>query len=169
MAGRYHSVEIGVRIAAMHSPDTSALRAASLARALAEGSAIVGVIGLGYVGLPLAATAAQAGMPTIGFDVDPEKVALLNAGASYIDAVPAGRLAAILADKRFRASADFAELSACDVIVICVPTPWAPRRHRALSFVVNRARPTPLFWRRGQFVVLKSTTFPAPTRNIVKP
>jgi len=153
----------------MHSPDTSALRAGSLASALADGSATVGVIGLGYVGLPLAATAAQSGLPTIGFDVDPEKVALLNAGTSYIDAVPAGRLAAVLADKRFRASADFAELSVCDVIVICVPTPLTPQRDPDLSFVVNTARTIARHLRPGQLVVLESTTFPGTTRDIVKP
>lgn len=153
----------------MHSPDTSALRAGSLASALAGGTATVGVIGLGYVGLPLAATAAQAGLHTIGFDIDPEKVALLNAGTSYIDAVPAARLAAVLADKRFRASADFAELSACDVIVICVPTPLTPQRDPDLSFVVNTARTIARHLRPGQLVVLESTTFPGTTSDIVKP
>ncbi len=153
----------------MHSPDNSALRAAALASALADGSAIVGVIGLGYVGLPLAATAAQAGLRTVGFDIDPEKVALLNAGKSYIDAVPGDRLVAVIATKRFRASADFAELPACDVIVICVPTPLTAQREPDLSFVVNTARTISRHLRAGQLVVLESTTFPGTTRDIVKP
>jgi UDP-N-acetyl-D-glucosamine dehydrogenase len=153
----------------MHSPDTSAPNAGSLASALADGTATVGVIGLGYVGLPLAATVAQAGLQTVGFDIDPEKVALLNAGTSYIDAVPAGRLAAIIAAKRFRASADFAGLSGCDVIVICVPTPLTPQRDPDLSFVVNTARTIARHLRSAQLVVLESTTFPGTTRDIVKP
>ena len=153
----------------MHAPDPSAPSAASLASALADGSATVGVIGLGYVGLPLATTAAQAGLQTIGFDIDPEKVALLNAGTSYIDAVPAGRLAAVIAERRFRASADFAELSACNVIVICVPTPLTPQRDPDLSFVVDTARTIARHLQPGQLVVLESTTFPGTTSDVVKP
>ena len=153
----------------MHSPDTSAPRAAPLAAALADGSARIGVIGLGYVGLPLAATAAQAGLQTIGFDIDPDKVALLNAGTSYIDAVPAARLAAVIADRRFRASADFGELSTCHVVVICVPTPLTPQRDPDLSFVVDTARTIARHLRPGQLIVLESTTFPGTTSEIVRP
>ncbi len=153
----------------MHAPDPSATRAASLAAAIADRSATVGVIGLGYVGLPLAATAAQAGFATVGFDIDPEKVALLNAGASYIDAVPAGRLAAIIEGKRFRASADFSQLAACDVIVICVPTPLTPQREPDLSFVINTARTIARHLRPAQLIVLESTTYPGTTCDIVKP
>jgi UDP-N-acetyl-D-glucosamine dehydrogenase len=153
----------------MHAPDPSATRAAPLAAAIADRSTTVGVIGLGYVGLPLAATAAQAGFTTVGFDIDPEKVALLNAGASYIDAVPAGRLAAIIDGKRFRASTDFSQLAACGVIVICVPTPLTPQREPDLSFVVNTARTIARHLRPAQLIVLESTTFPGTTCDIVKP
>jgi UDP-N-acetyl-D-glucosamine dehydrogenase len=148
----------------MHSPAAGA----SLAAAIADRSASVGVIGLGYVGLPLAATVAQAAFQTIGFDIDPQKVELLNAGTSYIDAVPASRLASIMA-KRFRASADFAELSACDVIIICVPTPLTPQREPDLSFVTNTARTIARHLRPAQLIVLESTTFPGTTSEIVKP
>jgi UDP-N-acetyl-D-glucosamine dehydrogenase len=153
----------------MHAPEPSATRAASLAAAIADRSATVGVIGLGYVGLPLAATVAQAGFTTVGFDIDPEKVAQLNAGASYIDAVPAGRLAAIIEAKRFRASADFAQLAACDVIVICVPTPLTPQRDPDLSFVISTAHTIARHLRPAQLIVLESTTFPGTTLDIVKP
>lgn len=153
----------------MHAPEPSATRAASLAATIADRSATVGVIGLGYVGLPLAATVAQAGFTTLGFDIDPEKVAQLNAGASYIDAVPAGRLAAIIEAKRFRASADFAQLAACDVIVICVPTPLTPQRDPDLSFVISTAHTIARHLRPAQLIVLESTTFPGTTRDIVKP
>src|SRR3954451_15694320 len=90
---------------------------------LAARSAVVGVIGLGYVGLPLAAATARGGFRTIGFDIDPEKIARLNAGESYIDAVTSDELSGHVVGARFCATADFMELSACDVIVICVPTP----------------------------------------------
>src|ERR1700761_7590985 len=153
----------------MHAPDSSATRAASLAAAIADRSATVGVIGLGYVGLPLAATAAHAGFATLGFDIDPEKVALLNTGASYIDAVPAGRLAAMIEGNRFRASADFSQLAACDVIVICVPTPLTPQQEPDLSFVIDTARTIARHLRPAQLVVLESTTFPGTTCDIVKP
>jgi UDP-N-acetyl-D-glucosamine dehydrogenase len=153
----------------MHAPDPSATRAALLAAAIADRSATVGVIGLGYVGLPLAATAAQAGFTTVGFDIDPEKVALLNAGASYVDAVPAGRLAAIIDGNRFRASADFSQLAVCDVIVICVPTPLTRQREPDLSFVIDTARTIARHLRPAQLIVLESTTFPGTTCDIVKP
>ncbi len=153
----------------MHSPEPSATRTASLAAAIADCSATVGVIGLGYVGLPLAAAAAEAGFATVGFDIDPEKVALLNAGASYVGAVSAGRLAAIVEAKRFRASADFVQLAACDVIIICVPTPLTPQRDPDLSFVLHTARTIARHLRPAQLIVLESTTFPGTTCDIVKP
>jgi UDP-N-acetyl-D-glucosamine dehydrogenase len=153
----------------MLDADVTNAQADLLQSAIARKSASVGVIGLGYVGLPLAATAAQAGFATVGFDIDPDKVAQLNAGASYVDAVPAGRLAAIVDAKRFRASADFSELAACDVIVICVPTPLTPQRDPDLSFVINTARTIARHLRPAQLVVLESTTFPGTTCDIVKP
>jgi UDP-N-acetyl-D-glucosamine dehydrogenase len=140
-----------------------------LAAAIAGRSATIGVIGLGYVGLPLAATIAQAGFKTIGFDIDADKVKLLNGGTSYIDAVPASRLAEIVEAKRFRASVQFEELSGCDVIVICVPTPLTRNRDPDLSFVTATARLIGRHMRSRQLVVLASTTFPGTTTEIVKP
>jgi UDP-N-acetyl-D-glucosamine dehydrogenase len=145
------------------------MHASALAAAIADRTATVGVIGLGYVGLPLAATIAEAGFPIIGFDIDSEKVKLLNGGTSYIDAVPGRRLGAILNAKRFRASAAFDELPACDVIVICVPTPLKRNRDPDLSYVTNTARVVARHLRTSQLVVLESTTFPGTTSDIVKP
>jgi UDP-N-acetyl-D-glucosamine dehydrogenase len=145
------------------------MHASALAAAIADRSAIVGVIGLGYVGLPLAATIARTGIATIGFDIDPEKVKLLNGGTSYIDAVPGRRLGEVLQAKRFRASATFDELPACDVIVICVPTPLKRNRDPDLSYVTNTAQVVARHLRAGQLVVLESTTFPGTTSDIVKP
>jgi UDP-N-acetyl-D-glucosamine dehydrogenase len=153
----------------MLQSDQGNVQAKSLAAAIADSSATIGVIGLGYVGLPLAATVAQAGFNTIGFDIDGEKVKLLNGGVSYIDAVPPSRLAEIVRAKRFLAKAQFEDLSACDVIVICVPTPLTRNRDPDLSFVTTTARQIARQIRRGQLVVLASTTFPGTTTEIVKP
>jgi UDP-N-acetyl-D-glucosamine dehydrogenase len=136
---------------------------------LKQHSAVVGIIGLGYVGLPLAAACARGGFTTLGFDVDPAKIGDLNAGRSYIDAVPSADLAAHLAARRFRATADFSELAACDVIVICVPTPLSKQREPDLSFVEATARAIAAHLRAGQLVVLESTTWPGTTQEVVKP
>lgn len=131
--------------------------------------AVVGVIGLGYVGLPLAAAAARGGFPTVGFDIDPDKIVRLNAGESYIDAVAPDELAALVAKRRFRATSDPAELARCDVIVICVPTPLSKQREPDLGFVTATARMIARHLREGQLVVLESTTYPGTTEEVVKP
>ncbi|WP_274626729.1 nucleotide sugar dehydrogenase [Arvimicrobium flavum] len=132
-------------------------------------TARVGVIGLGYVGLPLAMAMATGGFPTLGFDIDPAKVDMLNGGASYIEAVPDEALGRSLRDGRFRASHDFVGLAECDVIVICVPTPLTRHRDPDLSFVENTARAIAASLRRGQLVVLESTTYPGTTDGVLRP
>jgi UDP-N-acetyl-D-glucosamine dehydrogenase len=136
---------------------------------LADRSARVGVIGLGYVGLPLAAATARAGFRTIGFDIDPQKPAQLNAGRSYIDAVTGEALAGLVARDRFWATDDFSQLAECDVVTICVPTPLTRRREPDLSFVEATVRTIALTLRPGQLIVLESTTYPGTTREVVKP
>ena len=96
--------------------------AAELFHRIDTRSALIGVIGLGYVGLPLAIAIARAGFHAVGFDIDPLKPARLNAGTSYIDAVSQADLTAARTTGRFRATADMTALSACDVVIICVPT-----------------------------------------------
>jgi UDP-N-acetyl-D-glucosamine dehydrogenase len=134
-----------------------------------ERSAAVGVIGLGYVGLPLAAATARAGFRTIGFDVAPEKVEALNSGSSYIDAVGSDELLGHVTRRRFSATADFSRLSECNVIIICVPTPLSRRREPDLRFVETTARTIRDHLRRGQLIVLESTTYPGTTDEIVRP
>lgn len=131
--------------------------------------AVAGIIGLGYVGLPLAAAVARAGFATLGFDIDDSKIARIAAGVSYIDAVPTEELAAHVASGRLRATGDFGELSRCDVIVICVPTPLSKQREPDLRFVVNTAQAIARHLRPGQLVVLESTTWPGTTEEVVKP
>ena len=143
--------------------------AKKLDAAIAARSATVGVIGLGYVGLPLAAATASAGFPTTGFDVDAAKVTRLNAGDSYIDAVASADLGALVREKRFHATADISKLGECDIVIICVPTPLTRHREPDLSFVENASRDIAKTLRKGQLVVLESTTFPGTTTEIVRP
>ncbi|MEM9471088.1 MAG: nucleotide sugar dehydrogenase [Pseudomonadota bacterium] len=142
---------------------------AVLAGRLAESSATIGVIGLGYVGLPLAAACARAGFKVAGFDIDQAKIDALNAGTSYIDAVASEALAEFVADNRFEATSDFAQLSRCDVIVICVPTPLSKQREPDLSFVSRTAHDIARHLRPGHLVVLESTTYPGTTVEVLKP
>ncbi len=131
--------------------------------------ATVGVIGLGYVGLPLAAATARAGFSTVGFDSDPDKPRILSSGRSYIEAVSSESLACLVASRQFRATDDFAELADCDLVVICVPTPLTPQRAPDLSYVRATARTVARHLQRGQIVVLESTSYPGTTREVVKP
>lgn len=132
-------------------------------------TAQVGVIGLGYVGLPLAVAIARAGFPVSGFDIEARKVESLNAGQSYIEAVTSTALAGQVASGRFRATADFAELAVCDVIIICVPTPLTKHREPDLSFVRDTAATIAKHLRLGQLIVLESTTYPGTTDDVIKP
>lgn len=132
-------------------------------------AAQVGVIGLGYVGLPLAVAIARAGFPVSGFDVEAQKVESLNNGQSYIEAVTSTALAGQVASGLFRATADFAELAVCDVIIICVPTPLTKNREPDLSFVRNTAGTIAKHLRLGQLIVLESTTYPGTTDDVIKP
>lgn len=141
----------------------------SLHRLIAARAATVGVIGLGYVGLPLLVAFARADFATIGFDIDDKKIAQLHAATSYIYAVQNKELRELLAHKRFRATSNFAELASCDVVVICVPTPLTRHREPDLSYVEGTARTIAKHLRRGQLVVLESTTYPGTTAGVVKP
>ncbi len=136
-------------------------------RRITERSARVGVIGLGYVGLPLAVTAARAGYPVTGFDVDADKMVLLAAGTSYIEAVSAEDLAAVAG--RFDWTTDFDRLSDCAVIVICVPTPLTAHRTPDLGYVERTARQIAQRLQPQTLVILESTTFPGTTRDILGP
>jgi UDP-N-acetyl-D-glucosamine dehydrogenase len=132
-------------------------------------TAIAGVIGLGYVGLPLACAVARSGFETLGFDIDPKKAGLLNSGTSYIEAVASEDIGRLIGSGKFRATAQFDELSRCDVIMICVPTPLTPQRDPDLSFVENTAREIAKHLRQGQLIVLESTTYPGTTREVLGP
>jgi len=143
--------------------------AEALVARLRAREATAGVIGLGYVGLPLAAAAARAGFSTLGFDVDPSKPERLNKGESYIDAVGSEELGALVQAGRLHATTDFGRLAECDVAVICVPTPLTRQREPDLSYVEATVKTIARTLRPGQLIVLESTTWPGTTREVVKP
>ncbi|MDQ0511789.1 nucleotide sugar dehydrogenase [Ancylobacter amanitiformis] len=143
--------------------------AARLEQRLAARHARIGVIGLGYVGLPLALVAVEAGFPVTGFDINPQRVADIASGRQVIKYIPATRMAAALATSRFAVTEDFAPLAECDAILICVPTPLTRQREPDLSFVEETARAIARTLRPGQLVVLESTTWPGTTAEVVKP
>jgi len=126
-------------------------------------------IGLGYVGLPLVREFCQGGLKVIGFDVDPSKVKKLNAGRSYIKHIPSSLIKRLVQTGRFHATDDMGKLSRPDAIVICVPTPLTKSRDPDMQFVEGTARSISQRLRRGQLVVLESTTYPGTTRELVQP
>ncbi|MEL6806158.1 MAG: nucleotide sugar dehydrogenase [Pseudomonadota bacterium] len=139
----------------------------SLKDSISDYSARVGVIGLGYVGLPLAVTAARQGFAVTGFDIDASKMDRLDAGQSYIGAVSDADLAAV--QGRFDWSTDFSHLSDCQAILICVPTPLTKQREPDLSFVEQTTRRIADHIRPGTIVVLESTTYPGTTEEVLAP
>lgn len=141
----------------------------SLIEKITNKSATVGVIGLGYVGLPLAVTASKRGFTTVGFDVDPQKIERLERRDSYIEVVTSSDLESTLSSGTFRATADFSELSGCNVIVICVPTPLNRHREPDLSYVTKTAETIAANLTAGTLVSLESTTFPGTTSQVLMP
>ena len=129
----------------------------------------VAIIGCGYVGLPLALRFAEAGHKVTGFDTDPNKVNMLNAGKSYIEHIQQTKIQQFVNSKHFSATTDFARIKEADAIIICVPTPLDERREPDLSYVEQTAISVYPHLQRGQLVVLESTTYPGTTEELVLP
>jgi UDP-N-acetyl-D-glucosamine dehydrogenase len=127
----------------------------------------IGIIGLGYVGLPLAVAFAESGCEVVGLDVDQSKVEALNAGRSYVEDVPSEALAPL--GERLRATTEYTELAACDAVVLCVPTPLSDSREPDLTYLVESGEALAQVLRSGQLVVLESTTYPGTTRDRLLP
>jgi UDP-N-acetyl-D-glucosamine dehydrogenase len=136
---------------------------------LSDRKAIVGVLGLGYVGLPLVRAFSRGGLRCLGFDVDPAKVKKLLAGQSYIKHIPASFIQDLLRTKSFDATTDFSRLKECDALIICVPTPLTKNRDPDMTYVVSTAETIAKHLRKGQLVVLESTTYPGTTTEVVLP
>ncbi|KRA42076.1 UDP-N-acetyl-D-glucosamine dehydrogenase [Devosia sp. Root635] len=142
---------------------------ASLQSTISNRTAKVGVIGLGYVGLPLAAAAARAGFPTLGFDVDPAKIDEIAAGRSYIGAVTDDELTQLVETGRLAATSAMTRLTEVDLIVICVPTPLTKHREPDTSYIEKTGAQIASILRPGQVVVLESTTYPGTTTQLLRP
>jgi UDP-N-acetyl-D-glucosamine dehydrogenase len=134
-----------------------------LMKKIKDRTAVVGVIGLGYVGLPLVIAFEKAGFSVIGFDCDAEKTRLLNEGKSYIKHISSERTKTLRGHDRFHATTDFALLREADCVIICVPTPLNKQREPDLSYVFNTTRSIAQYLRRGQLISLESTTYPGTT------
>ncbi len=150
----------------VHRKHTEAQRIKSR---LSRRTARVGVIGLGYVGLPLASEFAAAGFRVTGFDIDSRRVQAINAGRSYIQDVSTARLRPLVRAGRLRATTDFDQLRAMDVVDICVPTPLRKTKDPDVSYIVAAVQEIAKRLRRGQLIVLESTTYPGTTDELMKP
>ena len=140
-----------------------------LLKKIAERKVIVGIVGLGYVGLPLAVEKAKAGFRTIGFDVQKEKVDMVNAGHNYIGDVVDSDLALLVKEKQLSATTDFSFIGTVDFVAICVPTPLDAHQQPDISYVESSARSVAKYLHKGMMVVLESTTYPGTTEDLIKP
>jgi len=131
-------------------------------------SAVIGIIGLGYVGLPLALEYALKGFKTIGFDIDETKIPVLNAGKSYIKHIKAEKIKKAVTTKKFFPTADFTRLPEADAIIICVPTPLNEHREPDMTYIENSGKIIAQYLRQGQFVSLESSTYPGTTEEILQ-
>jgi len=142
-----------------------------LQRLIKERKALIGVIGLGYVGLPLVLRFCEEGFGVLGFDVDPKKVDSLNRGVSYIKHIPSEKLSKYVGGKSpiFTATTDKSRLKEADAIIICVPTPLTDKREPDLKYVTNTAKKVAKYLRPGQLISLESTTYPGTTEEVLLP
>jgi len=141
----------------------------ALTTKIKERTAVVGVIGLGYVGLPLAVEKAKAGYKVIGFDIQKEKVDSVNQGHNYIGDIVDADLAEMVKTGRLSATADYSRIKECDAMAICVPTPLDEHYQPDISYVENSAREISKYFRKDTLVVLESTTYPGTTEEVVMP
>jgi UDP-N-acetyl-D-glucosamine dehydrogenase len=140
-----------------------------LLNSLLDHSAKIGILGLGYVGLPLAAAFGEAGFQVIGIDPDPRKINSLNNGESYVQDVPEEQIARLLKIGRLSASSDFSELRKCDAVSICVPTPLRKTGDPDMSFILSATEELAKYMHKGMIIVLESTTYPGTTREVLLP
>ena len=141
----------------------------NLLQKINENKAVIGVVGLGYVGLPLLMEFVEQGFTTVGFDIDQFKVDKLNAGESYIKHIDGARVKAVRDTKLFDATSDFSRIKDVDCILICVPTPLTKHREPDVSYISGTSETLAKHLRAGQFVVLESSTYPGTTEEVMKP
>jgi UDP-N-acetyl-D-glucosamine dehydrogenase len=153
----------------MELPSAATSLASRLQSQLTDRTATVGVVGLGYVGLPLLVELARAGYEAVGFDLDERKVTAIQEGRSYIPDVPTADVSALVAAGRLRATTDFSELANVNSVNICVPTPLRKTKDPDMSYVVSAVETIAVNMRPGQLVILESTTYPGTTQELVQP
>lgn len=136
---------------------------------IAEKNACIGVIGLGYVGLPLIVEFALKGFQSIGFEVDKKKTDEINAGNSYIVDVTSENVQKCIDSGKLKATTDFAEVEKCDVLIICVPTPLRKTKDPDMSYILSAGGEIQKYMRRGQLIILESTTYPGTTDEVLQP
>lgn len=149
--------------------EASSLRASGLKKKIVDRTAVVGVVGIGYVGLPLAVEKAKVGFSVFGYDRNPIRVDQINQGLNYIRDVEDRELAEMVESGKLTASTDFSSLAQCDCIVICVPTPLTPNKEPDISYIKNVASEVARYLRPGQLVSLESTTYPGTTQDVLLP
>ena len=140
-----------------------------LIKLITHKNARIGVIGLGYVGLPLLVEFAAGGFKGTGFEVDDNKASKINSGTSYIGDVPSNKVKELVAAERLHATTDFNHLSECDAIIICVPTPLRKTKEPDVSYILAAAEQIKTRLRRGQLIILESTTYPGTTDEVLLP
>src|SRR5688572_28008780 len=141
----------------------------TLIKQLQEKKARIGILGLGYVGLPLAVVFAEAGFDVVGIDPDPRIVDALNQGVSYIQDVPTATIAKLVKSGRLKASADFAVLKEMDAVSICVPTPLRKTGDPDMSYILSASEQLAKYVHKSMVIVLESTTYPGTTRELMLP
>lgn len=129
----------------------------------------IGIIGLGYVGLPLSLEFVEAGFYVVGFDIDEKKIPILQSGNSYIKHISSDRISNAVNTKRFFVTTDFSQLNEIDAIIICVPTPLNKYREPDMSYIINSSNIISKYFKVGQLVILESSTFPGTTEEIIQP
>ena len=141
----------------------------NLERKLETKTAVIGIVGLGYVGLPLAIAFAEAGFKVLGFDIKSTNVDAINAGQSYIADIDNDKLTAVTGNKRLEATTSQSRLDEVDAVCICVPTPLTKTREPDLSYVVHECEVLQNYLQNGQLIVMESTTYPGTTKEVIKP
>ncbi|MEI8133766.1 MAG: nucleotide sugar dehydrogenase [bacterium] len=143
--------------------------AVALEEKIKQKTARIGIVGLGYVGLPLGVEFARKGFTTVGIDLDTRKITSLNSGKNYIQDIPDAEVESVIKSGAFRAQADYANINELDIIYICVPTPFTENKEPDISFIRSAAESIAAQLRQGQLIILKSTTYPNTTEGLVMP
>ncbi len=168
VAAKVTATKVGAAKAATERKLTGPTLAADYVRKAKKRDLTIGIMGLGYVGLPLAEAFLNAGFRVLGFDIDDAKIEALKAGRTYIEHIPNKRIAAMNATKRFEVTSTEKRLAAADALLMCVPTPLNAHREPDISYVERTTELIAKRLRPGQLVVLESTTYPGTSDEVVK-